>query len=117
MERLLYGESRVEVFILIFLVLFIGAAVQIQKELGRKNAANFTVTGKLLDYYPTTSKSLDRIIHDRPSFFRNTAEWIVENHGNRDGNLRAIIGVNSGNLTLHYSLDRFEGLLLVRLDG
>jgi len=71
------------------------------------------IGGKLLDYYPTTSKSSDLIIHDRSSFYRNYAGWVVENHGSENVNLRVIIGTESS-LKLLYSLNKVNGTLLVR---
>ncbi|WP_297490541.1 hypothetical protein [Thermococcus sp.] len=82
---------------------------------GRENA-EFSVTplnGKLLDYDPTTSKFRDLIIHDRSSFAANRAGWMVENHGEGNVHLKAIVGIDSEGLTLRYSLNGIAGLLLV----
>ncbi len=73
------------------------------------------LNGRLFDYRPTTSKGPDFIIHDRSSFFRNTAAWIVENNGDHDVQLRAIIGAESPQLTLQYFLNDVEGSLHVRI--
>jgi hypothetical protein len=69
--------------------------------------------GKLLDYYPTTSKLKGVTIHDRSDFSMNLAGWIVEKTENKDANLRAIIGIESGNLNIRYSLNGTEGLLRI----
>ncbi len=70
------------------------------------------IGGKLLDYYPTTSKGSDLIIHDRSSFPMNRAGWVVENHGSENVSLRAIIGTES-TLKLSYSLNKVNGTLLI----
>ncbi len=73
------------------------------------------LNGKLSNYHPTTSKGPDFTIHDRSSFFRNTAAWTVENNGDHDVQLSATIGAESPQLTLQYFLNDVEGSLHVRI--
>jgi hypothetical protein len=81
-----------------------------------KEKIEFSLTptnGKLLDYYPTTSKLRGVTIHDRSDFSMNIAGWIVEKTKNKDANLRTIIGIESGNLNIRYSLNGKKGLLRI----
>ncbi len=71
------------------------------------------INEKLLDYYPTTSKFSKLIIHDRSDFSVNLAGWIVENYGDRDVRLKAIIGTDSKDLTVRYILNGVTGELSI----